>query len=472
MVNPENQNTPRPRGNKWLALVILILPVLIFISFVVGEVISQNRKEARRVQEEIQKRLDAIRAAGQPVTAQDLAKRYPDPPPEHDAALLLKPALAELSLPDDLSDLPFFGRYLPRSAPLGETTQVKMRGLLGANAPSFALVPWDELKGAWVGSGYSDGLSNVTAGPIKGLDRLPRLLCWNAMLQAEDKHTREAVASLQHALILGSTLKFDMEIHYLIRASVQMWVCKTLEHILNHTTLSDTDLRLLRTDLEMTNVGATKEFMTDELCYGLFRAEALRNKSTLPAFFGNDAAAANNTQFLDQDLLAYLRWYEHISSTLDLPVSNAIADLKSIESEREKARKKEKNSFLRFLVKPHTSLLAEDEPNVCRYFVSEVKTVALVRACRCALAIERWRYAHGDQAPDSLAMLVPDYFPAIPRDPFDDQPLRYKKLAQGYVVYSIGPDFIDDGGKEEPADAKESDHYDITFTIERSDPPR
>ena len=36
-----------------------------------------------------------------------------------------------------------------------------------------------------------------------------------------------------------------------------------------------------------------------------------------------------------------------------------------------------------------------------------------------------------------------------------------------YVVYSIGPDFTGDGGKEKPADAKEPDHYDITFTIER-----
>jgi hypothetical protein len=55
----------------------------------------------------------------------------------------------------------------------------------------------------------------------------------------------------------------------------------------------------------------------------------------------------------------------------------------------------------------------------------------------------------------------------IPTDPFDDQPLRFKKLARGYVVYSIGPDFTDDGGKEKPADAKDTDHYDITFTVER-----
>lgn len=62
---------------------------------------------------------------------------------------------------------------------------------------------------------------------------------------------------------------------------------------------------------------------------------------------------------------------------------------------------------------------------------------------------------------------MPDTLPAIPEDPFDEQPLRYRRLPQGFLVYSIGPDFADDGGREKPADAGESERYDITFTVER-----
>ena len=102
-----------------------------------------------------------------------------------------------------------------------------------------------------------------------------------------------------------------------------------------------------------------------------------------------------------------------------------------------------------------------------RIILSEANNIAQVRVTRTAIAIERWRLAHSGNAPDSLAELAPDFLPAIPKDPFDDQPLRYKKLARGYVVYSIGSDFTDDGGKPEPAEAKGSDHYDITFTVER-----
>lgn len=45
----------------------------------------------------------------------------------------------------------------------------------------------------------------------------------------------------------------------------------------------------------------------------------------------------------------------------------------------------------------------------------------------------------------------------------------YHRLAKGYVIYSIGQDGQDDGGREKPADWKSSDKTtcDITFTVER-----
>jgi hypothetical protein len=49
----------------------------------------------------------------------------------------------------------------------------------------------------------------------------------------------------------------------------------------------------------------------------------------------------------------------------------------------------------------------------------------------------------------------------------DNRSLRCWKLARGFLVYSIGADFTDDGGKEKPKDAADTDHYDITFSVER-----
>lgn len=36
-----------------------------------------------------------------------------------------------------------------------------------------------------------------------------------------------------------------------------------------------------------------------------------------------------------------------------------------------------------------------------------------------------------------------------------------------YIVYSIGPDFIDNGGTSQLSNAGETEHYDIVFTVER-----
>ena len=57
--------------------------------------------------------------------------------------------------------------------------------------------------------------------------------------------------------------------------------------------------------------------------------------------------------------------------------------------------------------------------------------------------IEVW-----DTLPDSLSALVPKYIEAIPRDPFDGEPMRYSK--EHGIVYSVGNDFVDNGGSEHP----------------------
>lgn len=49
--------------------------------------------------------------------------------------------------------------------------------------------------------------------------------------------------------------------------------------------------------------------------------------------------------------------------------------------------------------------------------------------------------------PQSLADLVPTYLPQVPTDPFDGKPLKSVVTGGSLVIYSVGPDGIDDGGK-------------------------
>jgi hypothetical protein len=81
---------------------------------------------------------------------------------------------------------------------------------------------------------------------------------------------------------------------------------------------------------------------------------------------------------------------------------------------------------------------------------------------RLALAACRYRAAH-ERLPDKAEDLLPEYLPAVPTDPFDGKPLKWKRAdGGGLVLYSIGPDMTDDGGK--PFDDK-SQTGDFTFAL-------
>ena len=53
------------------------------------------------------------------------------------------------------------------------------------------------------------------------------------------------------------------------------------------------------------------------------------------------------------------------------------------------------------------------------------------------------------QYPVQLEQLVPKYLDKIPEDLFVGKPVRYLRKAQGYLLYSVGPNQKDNGGQRE-----------------------
>jgi hypothetical protein len=73
-----------------------------------------------------------------------------------------------------------------------------------------------------------------------------------------------------------------------------------------------------------------------------------------------------------------------------------------------------------------------------------------------ATALKRYQLRH-NQYPTSLSELVPELLSAVPRDPADGQPLRYRLTPDGtFLLYSIGSDGVDDGGNPSPPSASGS----------------
>ena len=72
---------------------------------------------------------------------------------------------------------------------------------------------------------------------------------------------------------------------------------------------------------------------------------------------------------------------------------------------------------------------------------------AMDRLLETRLALRAYRLRNG-RYPANLNELVPSYLPQVPIDPFsDNQLLKYRADGNMYLLYSIGPDRVDDGGK-------------------------
>jgi type II secretory pathway pseudopilin PulG len=72
---------------------------------------------------------------------------------------------------------------------------------------------------------------------------------------------------------------------------------------------------------------------------------------------------------------------------------------------------------------------------------------ARLRCAEAALAVELYR-TRNQAVPKSLSFLDQEPAAGALRDPFDGEPLRYRQLQPGYLIYSLGPDGTDEGGAQ------------------------
>jgi hypothetical protein len=106
---------------------------------------------------------------------------------------------------------------------------------------------------------------------------------------------------------------------------------------------------------------------------------------------------------------------------------------------------------------------------------SRAKTTAEIGVWQVALALKVYHSEHG-RYPDSLAETADDGW-TLPTDPFTGDPVRYRPVGDGFIVYGLGPDMADDNGllppwlePEELSETEEEhrrEHYDIPFRCDR-----
>ena len=110
--------------------------------------------------------------------------------------------------------------------------------------------------------------------------------------------------------------------------------------------------------------------------------------------------------------------------------------------------------FTEYWARPHEEVLADiitvhylQMFNMGGANIMGVEMRAQVNAhlIQVATAILEYRAAEG-ACPETLDALLPVYLPELPHDPFSGNPLIYQPTDEGFLLYSVGLNGIDDGG--------------------------
>jgi len=107
-------------------------------------------------------------------------------------------------------------------------------------------------------------------------------------------------------------------------------------------------------------------------------------------------------------------------------------------------------------------------PGLDKLFVTSGRGQVVFEALRIRVALERFKLAKGAY-PRDLAGLVPQYLDKLPTDPFSGRPYGYRLEVDGnFLLWSVGEDLKDDGGKGEASNPWTGPDY--VFTSRREGP--
>jgi hypothetical protein len=420
----------------------------------------------------VNQQLTEIRATGLPTNGKELNAYYRAVPDNQNAALVMTQAFElRRNYGDSRSNL-IFNFKPPGRRELLTAEQVELlEGYIALNA---AMV--DKANQALVlpSSRYPVDftlLMNTPLAHLGWLKQLAEIQRYSALLAIRAGRSESASSNVVTILALARTLDDEpCVISQRVRLKLIQTAFTTLEHRANAETFSAAELDRLAAAFARTG---TTNLMVRALIgeramtmpyFRMTRAEASRIRSPK-----NGAGSEENSPLpcYGPFLLRLIGYYELDFGSYLYAMNKGIALARRPPPDNRTA-----DGYFAYVgeesMKRHRIISGGTLSYYSGVVSRENEGITHQRLVMTALAIEQFSNQNR-QIPEKFDELVPLFLPAVPADPFDGEPLRYHRLANGYVIYSVGRDGEDNGGRERPTDAKSSDKtgYDITFTVER-----
>ena len=326
----------------------------------------------------------------------------------------------------------------------------------GAKRPYF----WRQYKTS--GDPNDDGsMMGVLLPHLDKFRKLARALCFRAQIQAAKGEYSPAFDDLIVYYKFGRLTSQGEKtiVEQLVGMGIQARAVKNIREILSHYPVGVEELTVLQTDFAEAQAG--QEFRIRLLFEKLAMYDEIQRCFTKDRFGGGHLYlkrlwlwALSSVEISDSDspaALAVRILFFHPNKAETRQKANECYDFFEETSKMSPAQLHEKsidlnkqaesvamgnNIFLRILMPALDSMYRTS----C-HLKADVQSVPVI------IAALRFKIDKGQYPKDMAELQQFGYIKEVPMDPFSDQPLVYKRTVDNFTLYSVGPNFKDDGGQ-------------------------
>jgi hypothetical protein len=422
--------------NRLILGVSGVLAGLVILVLVISSTRAANQAETE---------LERIRAAGHPATAAELAERRRLPPGAEDITeqwLVPSRVLSSQAFETDGQDLPIVGNSQKEIPPPGRPwpdLEAAEKLLAKYREPMEQLHEAAGLEGA---ARYTTDFSAGINIPLPGVQSIragARMLQLEAYVRAHRGDSAGAAESIHTGFKLARSLEREpILVSQLVYIACDGVAIEPVRTLLPHVEFSEEDLIRLQEDLRSAQYGeGMHEALVGERVFGIMMFND-------PGSMGGPPGGWSGKLWRLTQRKGFTFYLEHMDRLIEAvnqpwPFALGVAE----QAEVELNETIEGGSGLGKMRYMFVALAA---PALSAAVSAGARAEAWSEAADTAIAIERYRRGH-DRLPERLEALVPGFLPRVPSDPFDGKPLRYVVEGEDYLIYSVGPNRIDDGGQ-------------------------
>jgi hypothetical protein len=427
---------------KWLVRVGIGIGI-VALCIVAAGVIFYLRGEAQ-----LAKKIAELKAQGLPTSFAELEAKYKLPEGTPNAAdIYLKAFAAYKPFPEDKQKLlPVMGCQIDPNdnEPYPPQQMAAAAEFVELNQEMFTLLhEAGKVEDCYYPIDYSQGPDSIVE-LLQNIKRITQTLMIAGIYYSQTNQSQKACEAAVDQLRLGQSLSRSCHLFgHLVRIAMLGIGARDIQVIINRTSFDETQLRLLQEYLQQVSQSATiSPALSGEICVCLEYRKLNR-----------DARDTNELMFYatcltSQDPATLIETYQQMIEIDKLPIGEQW--LKFREA---------------FDAKIFFSLLRTALPVIKNGYGIHLRIRANMNCAITALAIERYRLKEG-KLPEAVDTLVPGYLSDVYIDPFDGKPLRYKQTNPGYIVYTIGEDGVDNGGRERGPNER-GENQDWAFRVYR-----